>query len=495
MSNSYKSILKATSLIAGSKLVSIFFRIIQAKAVALLIGPSGTGLVGLLQSSVSLVQTTSSLGISNSAVRDIASAHNQNKTLRLSKVIQSFRKIVLVTGVLGMSLTFLLARNLSQLTFASPEYVWEIRLLALAVFFNIIKAGQEALIQGLRRIKDLALMSIIGSALSTVISIPLIYFLNIDGLALYIVFLAIGQFFVSWFFARRIRLKSIDLSWNEIFQNGKGMLNLGLAFMGGSLATIATTYFIRVILAREFDLNGVGLYQSALTLSGIYLNIILQAMGKDFYPRLAGVANQPEREAEMINQQTEVGVLLSAPGLLLILALAPFVIELFYSSKYIGAYPILQWMIFGVFIKSISWPMGYLFLARSKTKLFFFTQIISNGFHLVAVLILTYKFGLVGSGLAYFSLYLFHVIYLKYLTKKEINFSWSKENLKTFFVVILVFIVSGFVMHFLNNNVSTIAICVLSVLMGIYSLRRLAFYFGLGGVVSLLKLLSNRFKK
>jgi hypothetical protein len=46
-SGSYRSILKSTSLIGGASFINILISMIRTKFVAILLGPSGVGLLGL----------------------------------------------------------------------------------------------------------------------------------------------------------------------------------------------------------------------------------------------------------------------------------------------------------------------------------------------------------------------------------------------------------------------------------------------------------------
>ena len=51
----------------------------------------------------------------------------------------------------------------STLTFGSDKHAAAVALLSLAVFFGLVSAGQGALIQGMRRISDLAQMGVLGA--------------------------------------------------------------------------------------------------------------------------------------------------------------------------------------------------------------------------------------------------------------------------------------------------------------------------------------------
>ena len=50
--SSYRQIMKATSIFGGVQVFQIFFQVIRSKFIAVLIGPVGMGIVGLLTSTL-----------------------------------------------------------------------------------------------------------------------------------------------------------------------------------------------------------------------------------------------------------------------------------------------------------------------------------------------------------------------------------------------------------------------------------------------------------
>ena len=465
MSSSKKSILSSTSIIGGSSVIVIFLKIISSKAVALILGPTGTGLIGALRSSTQLIQTVSGLGINNSAVRDIAQANSRDNSEQLSITIKSLRKAVLFTGLLGLILTFSFAGLLSQFTFGSQEYTLEIRILSIAVFFNLIQGGQTALIQGMRRIKDLAKMSIFSALLVTLVSLPVLYTYELDGVVYFLLTISIGQYLVSLYFARKIKIKDLKVSWLQAYKESKAMIKLGFSFMGGALAGVLGAYLVRVMIIRDLSLADAGIYQAAYAISGLYIGIILKAMGKDFYPRLTEVAFKAKEEIQLINEQTQVGMLLAAPGLMFTLALAPVGIKLLYSAEYLEAYPILQWMILGVFLRTISWPMGFLFMARAKGKVFFWTETIIWSLQIVLVYFGLQFFGLVGTGIAFFTLYIFYTLMMFILLNKENDFKWSSQVVKIIISMSLVFTLAFVILQYMSQLWGSIIVCLLGLIL------------------------------
>jgi len=71
----YRSIFKATSIFGGVQVFNIFITIIRGKAVAVLLGTSGMGLNALFLSTLKIITQSTSFGLSQSAVKDIAEAN------------------------------------------------------------------------------------------------------------------------------------------------------------------------------------------------------------------------------------------------------------------------------------------------------------------------------------------------------------------------------------------------------------------------------------
>ena len=180
--SSYRQIFKATSLFGGVQIVRILVSIVQSKVIALLLGPTGMGIAGLFTSTSSLVEGLTNFGLRTSAVRDISEANESGDFTKVSRVIIVLRRLVWITGFLGLIATFILAPLLSNLTFGSKEYAIAFRWLSVTLLFNQLASGQNVLLQGLRQLKFLAKANIIGAIISLLVSVPLYYFYKIDGI-------------------------------------------------------------------------------------------------------------------------------------------------------------------------------------------------------------------------------------------------------------------------------------------------------------------------
>ena len=284
--HTYDQILKSSALIGGSSLVNIAIGIVRTKTMAILLGPSGVGLMGLYGSITDLTINIAGMGINSSGVRQIAEAVGSGDTERIASTAAVLRRISLLFGVLGAGLLAVFSGSVSTLTFGNDQHAAAVALLSIGVFFNLVSGGQGALIQGMRRISDMAKMGILGTLFGAIISILVIYLLREEGIVIsYILVSAIG-ILTSWWYSRKIQIQRPSISASQVGQEAAALLKLGFAFMASGLLMSGAAYAVRLIVVRKVGFDAAGLYQAAWGLGGLYLGFILQAMGADFYPRL-----------------------------------------------------------------------------------------------------------------------------------------------------------------------------------------------------------------
>ena len=89
--NSYKSITKSIGIFGGTKIFQILVGIIKNKIIAVLLGPYGMGISGMITSTTDMVFSFSGLGLQTSAVRDVAQAHSSGNQDRINRTITVLR--------------------------------------------------------------------------------------------------------------------------------------------------------------------------------------------------------------------------------------------------------------------------------------------------------------------------------------------------------------------------------------------------------------------
>jgi len=426
----YTQILKSTMLMGGSSLVNVALSIIRNKALAVLLGPEGVGLIGLYGSIIDMAQAIAGLGVSSSGVRQIAEAAGTDDAGRIARSATALRRISMVLGLLGALLLAALALPVSSFTFGDYQHAGGIALLSLAVFFRVVSAGQTALIQGVRNIGNLAVINVLSGLFGTVVSIPLIYLFGTKAIAPSLVVIAAASILPTWWYSRGISTHRPPMSARQFRQEATALLRLGFAFMASGLLTFGAAYAIRIIVLKEGGVAAAGLYQAAWALGGLYAGFILQAMSTDFYPRLTATADNNAECNRLVNEQAEISLLLAGPGLLATLTLAPLVMSLFYSAEFHGAVELLRWICLGMMLRIVAWPMGFIVLAKGAQTIFFWTEVAATLVHVGFAWLLVPKFGTPGAGMAFFGLYVWHSILIYVIVRRYTGFRWSPANRK-----------------------------------------------------------------
>ncbi len=446
---SYAQILKSSSIMGGAAGVNLLLGMVRTKFAAVLIGTTGVGLLASFISIQGIVGTIAGLGIQSSAVREIAAAVGKGDEQAIGRVVLTLRRVCWITGLTGMIAMMALSPFLSQMTFGSGKYTIDIALLGIIILFSNLSGGQMALIQGMRRIGDMARANVFGAVFATVSAIGFYSWLGLRGIVPALVSISGMQLALSWHFARRVTVPTVSLTWKQTFSTSSEMVKLGLVFMWNGLLGSAVTYVTISLITQQIGMHAVGLYSAAFALSGIFVNFVLGAMSADYYPRLTGVAHDKVAVNRLVNEQTEIGLLLALPGLLATMAMAPWIIRIFYTSEFLPAVDLLQWFILGCLGRVISWPMGFVMLALGKSKWLFVSELIMNALHILMIILGLHLFALNGVAYAFAILYVFHIALTYYIANKLTDFHWSKNTGKTLIVfvtfsVILFIAVNGY---------------------------------------------------
>jgi antigen flippase len=459
----YRQILRSSALIGGSAAVNIALGIVRTKAAAVMLGPGGFGLMSLYSSIVEVAVALAGMGVNSSGVRQIAEANGSGDILRISRTTAVLRRTSIVLGLVGLSGVIALAGPIAKVTFGSERYAIPVALLSLVVLFRLVSAGQAALVQGLRRVSDLARLRVLGGVYGTIFSILLIYLFRERGIVPSLVAAAAMTVLTSWWFSRRVPVQKIRPSFSQVRKEGAALLKLGLAFMLSAFLTMGVAYMVRMIVIRELGIAAAGLYHSAWVLGGLYVQFILQAMGADLFPRLTAVAADDQACNRLVNEQTLVSILLGAPGVIATLTCAPLVIELFYSPEFAPAADLLRWVCLGMILRIVSFPIGYVVLAKGDQRMVLWNEVTFSLVHVGLAWLLVDRFGIAGATMAFAGSSLWHSAFIYVVVRRRTGFRWSSRNqrLLLLFLPLTGVVFAGF--HLLPSwGAITLGVCAMS---------------------------------
>ena len=446
---------------------------VRVKFAAVLIGTAGVGLNASFTAIQTLISTLAGLGLQSSAVRDIAAAVSKDDQQEIGRKVLTLRRICWLTGLVGMVTMMLLSPMISQITFGHQNYALDIAELGLIILFANLSGGQMALIQGMRRIGDIARVNVFAGILATLAGIGFYATLGLKGIVPGLVTASAAQLVLSWYFARQVSVPQVQLDIKQTFLEANGMVRLGLAMMFSSLMVSAVTYATVALITKQEGTNAVGLYSAAFTLSGIFVNFVLGAMAADYYPRLTSVADDSIEMTRLVNEQTEIAILLALPGLVFTLAFAPWLIESLYSREFLDATKLLQWFILGCMGRVISWPLGFVILALGKGRWFLLTETSFNLMHFAMIAVGLNYFALEGVSAAFFLMYIGYIAAVYLVCNHLIGFVWSAEGKRIATVALIALCATFFLCRYMPNGSASLAGLGLTLATVLYSLRGL----------------------
>jgi PST family polysaccharide transporter len=417
-------------MVGGSQIANVVISIIRVKLVAVMLGPTGIGLLGLFNNVKEIGGTAGGLGLATSGVRQIAQNTDDleaqactRRLLLISLAIQGGVTALVIWVIRGL---------LAEQIFGGTIEPRQLGLIAIAVWIGLIASAMTAVIQGMRRIAELVRVTVYGALIGTFLGLLAVLILRESGLPILVLALALGQLSAAIWFLRRIGppAKSSQVALRSQIACWGGMVRLGIAFMVGTLLTVVTMLLVRSIVQERLGLNALGQFEAAWALTMTYLGFVLNAMAADYFPRLSSKINDHKVANTMVNEQIQLALILGGPLVLITIGLAPVVLTVLYSSEFSHAAPLLQIMSLGNLIKLSSWSMGFTVVAKGRSGLFMLLELLFNAVFVAFVMWQIEAFGIGAIGTAFIIAYAAHMLAASIAARSIIGFTWEKISLK-----------------------------------------------------------------
>jgi antigen flippase len=397
----FARILRSSALMGGASVATLGAGFLRSKVIAWVAGPAGVGLMGICSGFSGNVATFAGWGLGTAGVRAIAGAPEADHAAKIAAV-RAFGRLL---AWLGAALTLALFWPVGLMTFGSTEYALDLLIGGLAAPLIIATSMWTAILQSQGRLRQLALTQVATALGGLMLGLPLIGWFGLHGIAPSLLLAAALPAAFTWWQARAVSpaMPAAAAAREDIL----ALVRLGGALMVVGLLSQLAAYAVRLLLIQRLGLEAAGNYQAALSIPGSLPGFVFAAMGTDFFPRVAAAADETEAKG-LVEKQIQAGLLLALPLLALLLTMGRTCIHLLYKDdpQFDGAVLVLGWMIWGVYLRVVSWPMGFWLLARGSS----WAVIVVEGVASLVMGVLPWCFigrhGLTGAGMAFFYGYL-----------------------------------------------------------------------------------------
>lgn len=396
---SYNHILKYTGIFGGVQGLNIAIGILRSKLIAIILGPSGMGLVSLFNSVLNFISQSTNFGISFSAVKHISETLKNNDDAQAKHFIKVVRAWSFVTALIGMFVCIVAGPIISKILFAESNYTLHFIVLSPIVAMLAITGGETAILKGACRLHDLAIIQICCIFAAILISVPIYYLWGKSGIVPVLILMALVSMLCTIFFSYKqypLQLRGAK----GLFGEGMEMIKLGVAFVLTGILGSGAEMVIRSFLNVNADLDTVGLYNAGYILTITYAGMVFSAMETDYFPRISAINNDNKAINVIANRQIEVSLLIIAPMLTALIIGLPIILPLLYSNSFAPVIAMAQVTVLSMFFKAITLPIAYIPLAKCDSIAYFCLEAIYD-IALVALVIIGFNmWGLLGTGIA-----------------------------------------------------------------------------------------------
>ena len=185
----------------------------------------------------------------------------------------------------------------------------------------------------------------------------------------------------------------------------------------------------------------VGFFSTGYFLMNLLPGILFAAIDSDFYPRLSATNKDVANTNRLVNEQAEVQLLIQAPMLLAYSLALPLLVPLFYDAELAIAVPMTQVAMFGMLVRTMTFPMSYLPLSHGDSKIY----MIQEGIYdlLFALFVVAgYKIaGLLGVGAAMAAAFVLDWVVVYLFARNKYSFRFASGIYACFALQALIFVI------------------------------------------------------
>lgn len=397
----FKEGLRGTTLFGGVGILNILISVAKSKIVAVLLGPAGMGVLGLFNSVVDLINKSTNFSLRTSAVKDISTAYASHDNNIISKTYSVFRKLIILTGLLGLFVCIVFSPYLSITSFGNYSHTIPFMILALSFPIFQLSDGLNVLMQGTRHLRLLAKSNVIGNVLALLAVAPFYFVFGIEGIVYTIVIGYLVHFAVTWYYANKIEIEKFPIRIKQAFIEGREMLKMGFMISLQGIFVALSAYIIRAFISNTANIEEVGLYTAGFYIINTYTGLVFSGMATEYYPRLASMANDNVGIFKAVDSQSELSILLLSPLLSAFILFGNVAIILLYSKDFLGITMMINISMLGMFFKAPSWCLGYVYLGKGDSKAFFWNELLTICYSLALNILFYQLWGLTGMGVSF----------------------------------------------------------------------------------------------
>ena len=387
------------------------------------VGAAGMAVIGNLRDFTQGVWRFAVLGLDNGLVKNAAELKDSRD--RLKKTFNTAWCLSLIASIFIGVFCVVYASWLDDTLIASDvSYDGVFRILGFSLPFHVVFIILNSLMQGNEWYRRFITLNICASLALFAVSAYLIYNYNLLG-ALYgmVVVPFIQSLLAIGFWLKKDHRESLSLSqiFNIDFEAliAKPLLKYSIMALASAVMLPAAYIFIRKQVMLEVSDEAAGWWEAVSRISNYYMMFVTSLIGLYVLPSLSkdsSIRNYRSTITHFYKNILPIVIL----GLVSIFLCKELIIQLLFTEEFSGAVPLFKWQLAGDFIKIVTTVMAFRFIAQNQLKKYLIAEIASVGFFVIISYLIIPIYQEEGVVIAYFLNYVFYVLVLISLLRKEL---------------------------------------------------------------------------
>ena len=358
-----RSISGAFRLLASTSVLTLIFGIVTNKLVAVYAGPDGIASLTIYRNLTNFLIAAVSLGMTNVVIQRISTSRDdQEKRTVLVGLLRLVLAQVVVIVLVGLLLGPLVTSWMFESTADRVVGIRVAILFAIGVF--TMQMALEVL-NGLTAVKQVSRVTLLTSFLTMATTYPLIC-LGRVGIAMMLgltcfagTALALRYITRAMPFSLRGAMRKEPFRWSGL------PLSAPVAIRG--IVTTGVLLLVQSIISHGFGTNTLGVYTSASTLESNAVMLLVGFMRPYYLPSLGSFATEREKNA-FANRVLEFLLVLAIPGIVALVLLSPFVLELLFSHAFAAGSDYLSILGISMLAQTMLYTYGFYFVHRAAYR-------------------------------------------------------------------------------------------------------------------------------
>lgn len=388
-------VLASMGMFGSVRAISMFFSLVRNKLIAVVVGPTGVGLVILYNSTLDIVSSLSRLNVDQSAMRDLASGSHAEEA-EIATVVNTW---TFGLGIAAMILVCVLSPLLSIWSFGNMSHWWNFCLLSFVPAAYTINSGRQSIMQGLGFLRKLAAIGLVTAIGGIITTIPLVLILRENSIFWIILSYAVWCFGATMYF--RIPFPRVAMPLREIWRRGSSFVRFGAWITVGLTMGYLFNYLFVIFMNTYADTTELGIFQGGFTIINTYIGLVFSGMWVEFYPKLTAVSHSCKRVSTLTTHRMTTVALIVLPIASLFIACDELIVRIIYSEAFLDMLPYITVGICGVILRATSWCMAHAILARGDGLTYAVVETLSGVAYLTFSILGFVYLGFYGLGLAY----------------------------------------------------------------------------------------------